>query len=289
MNKLTKIATATSLLLGLGMAGAANASPILQIVDGTGAGMLPPAASPACPPGDVSNCEVTGDAGGTSYPWPNANIAGGAGAGVPSAAAGWPVGPGFGVDGSFNNALGTSGWHSSYLNLTQSANVTFQYMGDGNAANHNQFELFLGGVWNLLFDNNVTAPCAVAPAATAPTNCAAGSTGTFFINAGLVPFRYLASIGTAPDTFTNDGRGNPDPHGNRGGYFLGVDPYLATGVFQNSGTTVYAGLTDLPGAGDHDFQDMAVRISVPEPGSIFLLGLGLLGLVAGRSRISRSV
>jgi hypothetical protein len=292
MNKFTKIMSAASLMLGL--AGVANAVPLLQILDAPGgAGRLPPVNTPCTlnAPG-YNECEVTGDAGGSIYPWANPNVPGGTGAGIPSDVAGsggggigWPIGPGFATDGSFNNALGTSGWHNSFLNLTQSANVTFQYMGAGDSANHNQFEVYVGGAWIQLFDNNLTAPCAVAPnGATAPTACVKGSTATHFFQGGLLPFRYLASIGTAnadtfvnfdPDTGLSD---NPDPNDNRGGYFLGVDPYLAGGPFENIGSVVYAGLTDLPSPGDHDYQDLGVRISVPEPGSIFLLGAGLMGL-----------
>lgn len=271
--EIKKLALSVGLAVAaLGSVGAAQAVPMLQIVDGAGVGKVGPVNTPCTlnAPG-YNECEVTGDAGGTVYPGSTA-----APGGVPSALGGWPNGPGFAADGSFNDpagapAMGTSGWHASYLNLSQSSNIGFQYMGDGNASNHNQFEVFVGGAWTLLFDNNQ----------------ANNPNQTFFFNAGYVPFRYLASIGTAgADTFTNDGTNNPDPDVLRGGYFLGVDPYLATAAFQNSGAAVYAGLSDggLAVGMDHDYQDLGVRITVPEPGSIFLLGGGLLGLAGLRKR-----
>jgi hypothetical protein len=70
---------------------------------------------------------------------------------------------------------------------------------------------------------------------------------------------------------------------------LGIDPYVATTTFQAEGRVAFAGLTDRHGElGDHDFQDMGVRISVetPEPGTLALLGVALSGLAVARKRRS---
>lgn len=278
--------------------GVAKAAPVLQIVSGTGVPRTPPAASPLCPVdlSDPSHCEVTGDAGGTAYPWPNNSTPGGAGAGSPSADAGWPVGAGFGEDGSFFNHFGTSGWHASFLNLTLPSQVTFQYMGRGDASDQNEFQVFVNGNWTTLFDNRTTPPCQVSAISTTPVCVPGVNEFTVVLPSGPIPFRYLASIGTVnADTFvnfdpTNGAHDNPDTNnGLRGGYFLGIDPYLASGPFQNAGSAAYAALTDLPAPGDHDFQDLAARIVAvpaisPKPpiNTVPVLGEGgFLLLVAG--------
>ncbi len=279
MIKLTKIASVVlGAVVAMGAAGVANASALLQIVGAT-----------------ANNQEVIGDPGGTAYPYAGGP---GPGAGVPSSAWTPPPGPGFAPDPSFGNVLGTSGYHSSYLNLTESANVTFQFMGGGNSSLQNHFWLNPGTGYIDLFQDShggVTNPCPVLPGATAPTcdKLVGGPLGqnqyTFFLSAGLIAFQFITG---APNNVILDnlgvGNGNPDPHDltkNLPGYFLGVDPYLATGQFDTSGRVVYAGLSDLPASGDHDFQDMGVRVSVPEPGSIFLIGIGMVGLAFGRRKL----
>ena len=288
MNKYTRIAVAVlGVVATMGVAGVANAAPLLQIL------------------GPNLTQEVTGDAGGTSYPWGGGS---GGGAGIPSAAAGWPNNggggypPGFAPDPSFppsgGGALGTSGYDTSYLWLTQDANVTFQFMGAGNSDLANQF--WVNGTQ--LFQDGQTNPIAVAGDPPAYSgNTSGGPFGqnqyTIFINVpnggGWVPFQFVTGNGV---TLTNNGTdGNPPDNSDLPGYMLGVDPYLATGTFQTEGTAVFAGLADLPRSiggvilGDHDYQDMGVRISVPEPGSIFLLGAGLMGLAFGRRRQFRNM
>ena len=266
--KLKTLALAVGLAVAaLGTMEAANAVAMLQIVEAS----------------TQNNYEVIGDAGGTNYNNPSA--AGGAGIGLPTASlptggANWPNSPNLAMDASFGNLLGIQGYHASYLNLTEAANITFEFLGKGDAGNHNQFEISLdsGATWQLVFDNNTSTTC------DKNGNCGATGKKSFFFNAGFIDFRYLASIGTAnADTFTN-GSDNPDPHTTRGGYFLGCDPYGATFDLHNCGNVAYAGLTDLPGTGDHDFQDLGVRITVPEPGTMLLLGSGLMGFAAMRRR-----
>ena len=287
-----------------GFAATAAAAPLLSIETNPGSGL-----------------EETGDPGGSFYPWTNGLA--GHGPGIPwerktdngSHGGGWAdPAPGLAPDLSFvtpfQTNYGTSGYNGAYLKLNEATQVTFQFMGKGNSNLANLFQVDWGLGFTTLFDAN-TAPCgAQDPSPVFPT-CTAGVDPVSdpgknqytlaldpALSGGYVAFRYLT--GTSPEVpisyaVTNDGSGNPglDPQGGTvgPGYFLGFDPYLAAGTYETSGTAAYAGLADLPRLGselDHDYQDMGVRISVeggiPEPTTLALLGIGMLGLRQKRRR-----
>lgn len=248
----------------MGMAGVANAA-LLSIID-AGTGGVP------------AHPEVIGDPGGTSYPW--INQAPGGGPGLPTVLGGWPVDPNMAPDPTFGGNLGIQGAHAAFLVLDAPADVTFQFMGSGNAVSDNSFQVFTGGVWQPLFSNlgaDATNPCGAAGAIPVITCTPGVNQFTFNFGAGFVAFRYITGAGV---TLTN-GVNNPDTAlGTDPGFFLGADPYLVGGTGNQFARlpAVFAGLTDLPALGDHDFQDLGVLISVPEPGTIALFGVGLLAV-----------
>ncbi len=271
MNKLTYI---TAIMLGvvatIGAAGVANAN-MLTITPGTQ--------------------EAIGDPGGTNYA-NGPTAAASAGAGIPTALGGWSGSANFAPDLSFGGALGITGYDGAYLGLAQAGAVTFQFMGKGDAGNHDIFQVNTGSGWTTIWDNQLATNGTCGVTGTSPNCLYTLSQQTLNFGAGLLGFRYEDL--TTGQISTNDGaNGNIHDNPVGPGYFLGVDPYLATGQYQTNGSAVYAGFSDMPailanGApGDHDYEDLVVRISaVPEPASMALLGLGLLAMAGRRRRKS---
>jgi len=284
------VGLAVAALGSIGASGVAQAAPILQIIGG--------------------NPESIGDNGGTSYPSAPAGTPV-PGAGLPTDLGGWPNNfpspgtypPGFALDTDLPPGLGNygiSGWDASYLKLIglgTGTTVTFQFMGKGDAVDRNLFQLFLGGAWTTVFDTQGSHGTCGASGSSPVIDCSpAGSSVSFMLAASdlfagdLIPFQFVNL--TTPGTAINDGTNNisPEdpPYPSQGGYFLGCDPYLATGAYQDTCNAVYAGFTDrgftAQGVGDHDYEDLIVRVSVPEPGSLLLVGAGLLGLAGLRHR-----
>lgn len=252
----------------------ANAN-FLEIVNGSGGAPNP------------SYQEAIGDPGGTNYT--NGPTSGASnGPGMPTDLGGWPASSNFAADTSFGNALGITGYDGSYLKLDQAGMVTFEFMGKGDAGNHDIFQLWLNGAWATVWDNTSTTNGTCGVSGTTPNCSSSLSQQSYYLNAGLIAFQFENL--TTPGLTTNDGLNNIKENPAGPAYFLGVDPYLAGSQYQTSGSAVYAGLTDLPSglAGDHDYEDLVVRVSVPEASNLLLLSAGLLGLGLVRRRRSAS-
>jgi hypothetical protein len=116
-----------------------------------------------------------------------------------------------------------------------------------------------------------------------------GTTATFTVNPGLLPFSFLSSI---PNGNVANGS-NIAPGNNRGNFFVTFtdsDDYTTLDQIKNNATP-YGGrvawlwFDDLGAGPDDNHDDLVVRISlnggtfqVPEPATLGLLGAGLLGL-----------
>ncbi|HMB07447.1 MAG TPA: hypothetical protein VKP69_27410, partial [Isosphaeraceae bacterium] len=217
--------------------------------------------------------EVIGDPGGTNFSNPDGSAAG---KGLPTLLGGWASGPGFAPDPTFSNNPGISGFSSRGPALTLDLSsgeaaagpVSFTFFGKGNSSLNDQFQV-----------NGQTL--------FGPGNYSQGQTIDLNLAPGKIPFGWITGNGQT----VNNGESH-DPTTSPA-FFVGVDPSKATGTFQTTagpGTSVFVGLTDLPAPGDHDFQDLGVRITtVPEPASLIMGSTAaLIGLGCAWSRRKRA-
>jgi len=242
------------------------------------------------------NAESIGDRGGTNFS--NSDPLSYFGKGLPTEQGGWANGPGFALDTIFvdpethhGGYHGISGYTNNGVDMTVTLDVArtirFTWMGSGNAILVNSFYVN-DGTSNILVFQPTMAWVDLNGSGT-------GQVPTVDINlpAGVIHFSWVTG-GNTPFTVVN-GAGNANVN-NDPSFFAGIDPYLATGTYQRTGDVLYLGLSDSAGSptsGDHDFQDLGVRLEaigdplpvppVPEPATLttFLIGLAVSGGWAG--------
>lgn len=121
----------------------------------------------------------------------------------------------------------------------------------------------------------------------------AGPTGSTVVgvNPGLINFAFFSNLGGAnPFAASVTNGNNQSPLTDFVNYFVTFDDSVVNGITPSSGSTVLLAFDDTGAGPDDNHDDMVIRLTitngsfgVPEPGTMALLGAGLLG-VAGLAR-----
>jgi hypothetical protein len=158
----------------------------------------------------------------------------------------------------------------------------FTYLGAGDSIDNDAFTVTGSGV---TFCTQSYSNC------NGGAQTAIGTSFTMTMAAGDIPFVFTASQppgpnGTTGCVLTNGSTTNALPNSGCADYFVGLGNSTTTpGLTSPAEYTAFIGLTDLPFPGDHDFQDLAVEVTqVPEPVTLAVFGVAMLGLTAARRR-----
>jgi hypothetical protein len=148
-----------------------------------------------------------------------------------------------GLSGYISGGVGAGG-SAPTMSVTP-GDYSFTYLGNGDAGDHDTFTITVGP--NVIHWND-----------------AVGTSFTYSVGAG----------GVVPFVYTNLTTGQSIADGD-----VSPNQKLAYGLFGVSPGLAYIGLTDLPYPGDHDFQDLGIKVSaIPEPATWALMLLGFSGL-----------
>jgi PEP-CTERM motif len=178
------------------------------------------------------------------------------------------------------------GYYGSTIRLNSKTAVTFTFLGF-EAGYDNEFLLDAdgNGTFDLIFSNKAGGSTDVNNKA----KTAVGDTYTVVLDPadftdGIIPFMFKADLNGTKGFVANGG--NPDDTNDKVNFFTSFDPNPTA----TSGPSLVLFLDDGGAGSDDDHDDMGVRIAaVPEPGTMGILGAGLLALGWAGARRKKNV
>lgn len=167
------------------------------------------------------------------------------------------------------------GYYGSTIRLNSKTAVTFTFLGF-EAGYDNEFLLDAdgNGSFDLIFSNKTGGSADINGKA----KTAVGDTYTVMLDpadfiAGIIPFMFKADLNGARGSVANGS--NPDNSDDTVNFFTSLDPNPTA----TSGRDVVLFFDDGGAGSDDDHDDMGIRIAaIPEPGTMAILGVGLLAL-----------